>query len=96
MLEVMIDWISNMAGLGHEITRSDWLRLTTSPTHSIPIRDPSDAITLQQEIDKCKRWASTNDFNINNSKCNYISFARGPLTLQSTYRLYRQHVSEEG
>ena len=37
MLEDMIGCFSNMAGLGHDITRSDWLRLTTSPTHSIPI-----------------------------------------------------------
>ena len=51
------------------------------------LRDPSDAITLQQEIDKFMSWASANGLNVNNSKCYYISFARGPLTLQSTYRL---------
>ena len=51
------------------------------------LQDASDVIILQQEIDKFMNWASANDLTVNNSKGNYISFARGPLTLQSTYRL---------
>ena len=51
------------------------------------IRNPSDSIKLQQEIDKFMSWAFAIGLNVNNSKCNHISFARGPLTLQSSYRL---------
>ena len=65
MLEDMIGYSSNMAGLGHDITRSDWVRLTTSPTHSLPIELPQGHVSPT-----CTIMASNED-SIQNS---YVSF----------------------
>ena len=43
------------------------------------IRDAWDSALLQLKIDKFLGWATANGLTVNNSKCNFISLARGSL-----------------
>ena len=53
------------------------------------VKKPYDSTLLhmQQEISKCLVWARSNRLRVNESKCNFLSFARGSLALRTTYHI---------
>ena len=70
----------------HPLLGSDCL-LTTPSCIVASVKNPSDALVLQEDIQGLRCWSNENHLHFNQSKCKVLSITRKTSPLVSPYSL---------
>jgi hypothetical protein len=58
------------------------------------VKDPTDALKLQEDVTSLADWCTSNKMCLNPMKCNHIKFQRKRNELQTNYKILDQPVEE--